>query len=609
MDTAAISYRVADFLKAHPPFNAMDEADLLELASRGRVKFHEANDYILWQGQPNQFKVFVIQQGTVALWDEQGERPELRDVRGAGDMLAVEQFAGADTCAYSARSSTDVLIYVFPAFDFEALVLKYPVARQYVAAYGDVTADYRGLNERRQAHDVFLHELTAQRTLQTCDEHTSIRDAAQTLQSAAADAVAVVDADHRALGVLTADTLLAWVADGAGDADQPVRTLVRRAPPAVAPDASVAEGLLALAETGGSALAITSDGSLGGQLQAVVTPRDFSPVFGDQPLAILREIPQATSIRELRALNQRVRAFALAHLATAASFDWIARVTHLADVAVVGRLIGLTGQESAEACWCVCGSSGRQESLTRLAPLVVLITDGAPAPGAHQAVWDALAECDYLPQHHLPFDASFYAASVGDWTKRYAGWLDDPVMNQFYQSRAMLDLRPIAGRRDLWEAISRAVAARANRRFLTLMANDCLDSLPPLTFFQDAVVDDSGAESGVFELQRSALGPLVDVGRVFAVAAGTPLGSSTLERYAMARKLLPDHESIFREAADTLRVVLWQQARVGISQGTDGAELPPTLLSRYDRQVLKAGFRSIHRLIAFTAEGHWLETL
>ena len=113
----------------------------------------------------------------------------------------------------------------------------------------------------------------------------------------------------------------------------------------------------------------------------------------------------------------------------------------------------------------------------------------------------------------------------------------------------------------------------------------------------------------MFQLQRTALSPLVDVGRVFGVAAGKVLGSSTLERFAMARTLLPDHESIFREASDTLRVVLWQQGRIGISQGTDGSELPPALLSRYDRQVLKSGFRSILRLLEFTADWKWLDTL
>jgi len=53
--------------------------------------------------------------------------------------------------------------------------------------------------------------------------------------------------------------------------------------------------------------------------------------------------------------------------------------------------------------------------------------------------------------------------------------------------------------------------------------------------------------------------------------------------------------------------VLWQQGRVGISQGTDGAELPPALLSRHDRHVLKSGFPVIHRLVEFAADSDWLD--
>ena len=79
MDTSAISYRVADFLKKHPPFQAMEEGDLLELASQGRVRFHEANEYILWQGEPHKLHVSVIQQGTVSLWDEAGFLPTSAD--------------------------------------------------------------------------------------------------------------------------------------------------------------------------------------------------------------------------------------------------------------------------------------------------------------------------------------------------------------------------------------------------------------------------------------------------------------------------------------------------------------------------------------------------
>jgi ABC-2 type transport system permease protein len=56
-------------------------------------------------------------------------------------------------------------------------------------------------------------------------------------------------------------------------------------------------------------------------------------------------------------------------------------------------------------------------------------------------------------------------------------------------------------------------------------------------------------------------------------------------------------------------LVLWQQGRIGISQGTAGAEAPPALLGRYDRQILRNGFRSIFRLLEFTSDMRWLNNL
>jgi len=82
VETNAISYRVADFLKKHPPFHAIDEADLVALADRGRVRFYEAEDFLLWQGEPHRAHVFVIQQGTVSLWDEANGRSVLCDILG-----------------------------------------------------------------------------------------------------------------------------------------------------------------------------------------------------------------------------------------------------------------------------------------------------------------------------------------------------------------------------------------------------------------------------------------------------------------------------------------------------------------------------------------------
>jgi len=130
-----------------------------------------------------------------------------------------------------------------------------------------------------------------------------------------------------------------------------------------------------------------------------------------------------------------------------------------------------------------------------------------------------------------------------------------------------------------------------------------------LTFFQDAVLDKSGEQTAIFKLEESALRPLVDVGRVFGLATKRVVGTSTVERLQSAATLHREQEAVFVEAAETFRILLRQQARVGISQGTSGSELPPALLSRHDRHVLKSGFRSILALLEYTRSAFWLESV
>jgi CBS domain-containing protein len=613
VETSAISYRVADFLKRHAPFNSVEDVDLLALAGGGRVRFHEPNEYILWQGEPHRYQVFVLQQGTVSLWDESAGGAKLRDIRGAGDMLGIERYNDAPACLHSARSETDVVLYAFPAPDFEAFVLKYPHAARYVAAESRVTPDYQPTTERRDLTRLFLHDLVARREMPSVAAGDSIADAVQRMLSLRSDSVLVTDSEQRARGVLTSDALLAWVAGGAGDVQQPVGTLLRGAPATLAPDASVAEGVLAMGAEEANAVAITEDGTLGGRVQALVTRHDLAPLFGENPATLLSEIRGAHGPEELRALNQRARAFVLEQLTSAASAEWLARFTHVVDAAILARVAGLAGIDERSASWCFAGSSGRAESLTSLMPaLLTVFEDGVPDDAArsqYQRVLAGLLECGYLPRLDLPFDADFYAASAREWKGRFRGWVDDPVGQQTYRVRSLFDARAVCGPEPLWQEIRTVIAGAVDREFVHVLANDCLASLPPLTFFQDAVVDSLGEQALTFRLEHSALRPLVDVGRVFALAAGDAPGRSTIERFAIARRMLPEHEAIFRDAADTLRIVLWQQGRVGISQGTAGAELPAAVLSRYDRQALKSGFPVIQRLLEFTADLTWLTAL
>jgi CBS domain-containing protein len=604
LQTAAIPYRVADFLKQHPPFQYMDEADLVALAARGRVKFHESDEYICWQASAYTPYIYVIQQGSVSLWDESVDPPVLCDIRGVGDIIGIERFNGFATCLHSAKAASEVILYALEAAAFEPLLAHNPQAAHYVAAYSAVTVNYQASNEGPCPHEIFLADLVRDRAPLQCSTSTPIRDAARLLSASGAPALALTNSDGLA-AVLTPSDLLHWIAAGAENPGQPALAISRSAAVTVGPQSRVSDCVLAMAEGRANVAALTSDGSPGSQLQSLVTTASLAPAFGDHPVNILQEISTAPRVASLQAINHRARAWILDQAAAPPAIDWLASFADLVNRRILERLLILNGALHAESnanppddfLWCFCGAAGRKELLTGAAPSIAVIGT-APA-------WleGALGECGYSS----PEPPS--AGTLEEWKLRFSGWIRDPIRTQLHGSRPFFDLRPVYGNQELLSELEAHIqtALAAEPAFLRILANDCLSSLPPLTFFRDLVVQESGEETDTFRIESSALQPLVDMARVFSLFCGSPLGAPTRVRLEQARRRLPAHELVFREAAETMRVLLFFQARAGLRLRSSGAELPLPTLSRHDRQVLKSGFRSIHRLLEFTEECAWLE--
>ncbi len=597
MQTGSIRYRVADFLKSHPPFQSMEQEDLLMLAAQGRVKFHEADEFICWQGDTYGPFVFVIEQGTVSLWEasEAGER--LRDILGAGDMVGLDRYLGHEKSIYSAKTTSDVVIYALRASDFAPLLEKYAEASRWVSSNASISPDYEMPEQRRAVHEMTSGDIL--RHGPQCSSTISLRDAVRQMRSAGASAIAVVDVGGQLDGVLNVSDVLGWIAEGGVDLDTPLNGVLGSPPVQVESETRLSDGALSMMTT--DAVGVTR----GGRFAGLLTAAELGMVFGDDPLSILRQISYAKDTNALLRLHRRGRALILEHLVSAAAVDWLTRFSHALNVAMLRRVIVICEVPVEGCCWCFIDSGGRRELLSPMLPQFTAIAGvGKDTEGHLKLVASMLLECGYLTNGD-----GLHCASSEEWHERYRGWIEDPIGNRVFEARPWLDLWPVAGNRALWEALEAALLQdlSAGPAFVPILANDCLSNLPPLTFFRDRVVEDSGNRSDVFYLERSALRPLVDVGRVLGLVSGQILGASTLERFELAGKRFPQHESLLREAVETLRVVLFHQGRAGIRRQNDGSELPPALLSRYDRQVLKNGFRSILRLLEFTAGNGWLE--
>src|SRR6185295_2147062 len=236
MQTAAIGYRVADFLKQHPPFNSIEEPDLLSLVAHGRVKFHESDEFLCWQNGAYTPYIFVIQQGSVSLWEEANGKEHLRDVRGPGDIIGIERFLGSQSSPYSAKSNSDVVVYALQAEDFEPLLAKYPQAKRYVDAHATAGGVYHD-TARQGVHEKFVADFARHSELLACMPSSTIAEAAQLMRTANSDAIAVMQGETLQ-GLLTARDVVGWAADGAS-ASQTVEHIMRPPPPTVAPQTSV----------------------------------------------------------------------------------------------------------------------------------------------------------------------------------------------------------------------------------------------------------------------------------------------------------------------------------------------------------------------------------
>ena len=126
MRTSVIRYRVADFLKRYPPFNEMTDLDLLDLASSGRVVFHESDEYIFRKDEERGPYIWVIQQGRVHLLSETNGDEQLKDILGEGDILGLGRILGKTEYRYSAKTESDVILYSIDGGTFEELSKRNP---------------------------------------------------------------------------------------------------------------------------------------------------------------------------------------------------------------------------------------------------------------------------------------------------------------------------------------------------------------------------------------------------------------------------------------------------------------------------------------------------
>jgi signal-transduction protein with cAMP-binding, CBS, and nucleotidyltransferase domain len=552
MNTSVIRYRVADFLKSHAPFDAVPEQRLIDLAGQGRVKFHEAGEYVFQQGQAGAAWVWIIQQGKVELIEESFGASHLRDVLGEGDLLGIERLFGDGAYLASARTASDVILYAIDTRAFEAFAAQHAAVKRYLAAHFSVAAADIGRRSWLDAEAPGLEFLRAR--------FRGLKPAADT------------DANPALLeGPLT------------------TRGAVRK-----------------MVSTHSDALAVAPD--------AILTASDLALFCDRNPALLLREIRQASGVDELAPLLRQAKRLIQDGLARHSDVDDCASIATETAAACAAACLRFAHQDAIQAgieppptrfCWLAFGTLARGEVLGPEAARIGVVYDDRSLEDitaavlyfnvvtGHLGAW--FAACGIKGDAPVWPEGAHPCMPLSAWKAFFQATIREPHKNDLFARRELFDIRELSGDASLVAELTDSIALElaATEMLVPLLATDTLSRLPPLTVFHGVVLDIDGAEHQELNLTEFVIDPISDAARVFALSQpGTPVG--TLGRLGAASLHSPGNAAVFENAAEAFRIALYHQTIAGTPV------IAPSTLGKLDQRTMKTAFSSILRLLELT---------
>jgi CBS domain-containing protein len=599
--TDPTAHEVADFLAVHPPFDALDDADVQRVAAATEVEQHAAGTTIFSQGAEPVGHLRVVRSGAVELVLD----GRVLDLLGVGELFGQASMLSGLPTGFTARAQEQTVCYRIPAE-----VARGPLGRPQALEF--LT---RSLLDRNRLGRVAGEHATApadqpvasliRRPLVVCPPDTTIREAARRMTESGATC-AVVDLGD-GLGILTDRDLRSRVLAGGLPYDAPVSEAMTAPAYTVAADRLGGQVLLDMLDRGIRHFPVVSST---GRVLGVVEDADLVAVETRTSFHLRAAIASATSSEELVAVTADVRPTIVALHRARMNPLHVAAIHSVVLDALVRRLIELAtadaGEGPAPFAWLALGSLARRETLPGSDVDSAVAWRGGDDDAAiaehalriARRVDDGLAACGFRPDAKGTTAAHpLLVRSLESWRRAARSWLEDPTQDQaLILVSVVVDSRAVWGIRTGVSVADAFRAAREHPALLRQLARFSLSYRPPTGFLRGLVVEHSGEHRGRLDLKHDGLVPIVDLARWAGMTAGVT-SASTPERLRAAVSAGTLSAADGRTLADAFDLVMGLRLEHQVQRIEAGAEpddhIDPAALSPLARSYLKEAFRAV----------------
>lgn len=596
-------------LQRGAPFNALDEAQLEQLAQQIEIRYAPAKNTVVNVGDPIEH-LYYIRSGSVELKRRDGRlynRLEELDVFGQLGLL----LDGRNR--FQVQTREDTLLYLIPAEVFHGLCAQSQIFADFMEV--EDRARLRQASSRQVNQNTLLSERVGElirREPVVVPPNTRIQEAARIMTQASVSSLLITDPLYdptqggtELLGIVTDRDLRERVVAQNYPLESSIAEVMTTQLCTIERDELLFEALLMMLRDNIHHLPVL-------HRQQIVGVLSLSDIVGQETqnsLFVVSHIFHCTTVEDLVALKPDVEAAFCRLVQEDANSHMIGSALSTIGRSFKQQLLKLAeaelGPPPVPYCLLALGSMGRDEQMIISDQDNALILSDDFKPAQHDPYFAQLAKIvsDGLAQLGYTYCKGDIMATnpklrltETKWQQTFQRWIAQPNAETLLLSSIFFDLDGVAGDLSMANRLQAFIADAASQapNFLGCLARNALNRTPPLGFFRDFVVEKTGSQRNSVNLKRRGTAPLVDVIRVHALAAGSTAQNSfaRLDDLVASGWLTSSAVADLRDALEFIALVrIRHQARALQAGNPPSNNLNPEHLSSFERRSLKDAFQ------------------
>ena len=517
------------------------------------------------------------------------------------------------------RAMEDTRCYELKRDDFETLLKKSSVFHDFCTrrlanlldqAMRNMQASTATTVSEDSSLNTPLRELLSSKPIY-CSAETPIKEALQMIENAQRRSIAIVDAQHRPIGIMTLRDVVVKVTLARIDIDTPISAVMNPLQDFLEPDDFAYEAALIMAQRGfGHVCVIDKD-----RFAGLLSERDLFSLQRVGLGNLSRAIQRSEDIKTLQQLARDIIVFTDQMMAQGASVIQLTRLITTLNDLITRQVISVCekhyGKPDVAYTWLAFGSEGRMEQTLKTDQDNGILFE-AEDKDAEAMRNKLLPLAKHINQalHEVGFPlcpGNIMASnpecclSLNEWRQRFDKWIRVGTPEHLLNASIFFDFRVLYGN-DLAAGELRHwldETALHNSQFRQKMAVNALRNRPPLGLFRDFAASGNKQHPNAIDLKTHGITPFVDAARIFALA-GKNEATNTIARLKQAvlnKTVRKESADSWVEAYQYIQLLRMrnhrQQSRAGVELNNF---LDPDELNELERRILKESFRQARKI-------------